>query len=67
MVKLRRARQAKELFENCNLRMVAKIANRYMAQGVDMEVLPRTQLAVCSLELPGSSSLSDVLVETAQA
>ena len=39
MVKMRRARQAREIFENCNLRMVAKIAGRYVAQGVDMEVL----------------------------
>ena len=37
-VKLRRAKLAKEIFENCNLRMVAKIANRYVSQGVDMEV-----------------------------
>ena len=36
--KMRRCRQAKEIFEYCNLRMVAKIAHRYQGQGVEMEV-----------------------------
>ena len=38
VTKIRRCRQAKEIFEYCNLRMVAKIAHRYVAQGVEMEV-----------------------------
>ena len=50
-VKMRRARQAKEIFENCNLRMVAKIANRYVSQGVDMEV-SRSALLCSACHLP---------------
>ena len=38
ITKVRRCRQAKEIFEYCNLRMVAKIAHRYQGQGVEMEV-----------------------------
>ena len=51
LTKVRRCRQAKEIFEYCNLRMVAKIAHRYVSQGVEMEVSLPKSLMQASLGL----------------